>query len=67
MTNKKQPLLLATAPNLDGIKQCIARYYYEEKELQQVNEKEWAVYSGDKRIETVRVVKKGKRYRFEGI
>lgn len=58
--------LLATAGSLAGIKKSIAQFYMGATvTLEQVSDKEWSVSTGRGLQDGVRVVKKGKRFRFE--
>lgn len=59
--------LLGSAPTLDGIKAIIAKYYYGEKELLSLVTNEWQIIGKNGAINGVRVILKGKRYRFESI
>ena len=59
--------LLASSPTLDGIKSVIAKFYYYEKDLIPVAPNEWSIIGKNGTIKGVRVVLKGKRYRFESI
>ena len=59
--------LLASAPTLDGIKAVIAKFYYSEKDLLPVAPNEWSVIGKNGVINGMRVILKGKRYRFESI
>ncbi len=62
-------MLLSSAPSLDAIKDSVTRFYCgEEKTLQQVSEMEWRLAHGDgEPLSGVRIVKKGRRFRFEMI
>lgn len=61
--------LLASSPSLDGIGECIAKFYYRDDiELVSVNTKQWYVVAGEGiPFSKVRVIAKGKRFRFEMI
>ena len=59
--------LLGSSATLDGIKSVIEKFYYSEKELISVAPNEWQVYGKNGEIKGVRVILKGKRYRFESI
>ena len=59
--------LLASSPTLDGIKSVIAKFYYSEKELLSLSANEWQIIGKNGALNGVRVVLKGKRYRFESI
>lgn len=61
--------LLASAPTLAQIEESITRFYCgEKKALAFVSEGTWAIRQLDGReISGVRVVKKGRRYRFEAV
>ena len=59
--------LLGSAPTLDGIKAIIAKFYYSEKELLSVAPNEWQIYGKNGVLNGMRVILKGKRYRFESI
>lgn len=59
--------LLGSAPTLDGIKAIIARYYYGEKELLSLVQNEWQIIGKNGAINGVRVILRGKCYRFESI
>lgn len=61
-------LLLASAPDLEGIIKMICKYWYivpAEIVLQSVNEKKWDIYRRGERLDSFQVVKKGKRIHFE--
>lgn len=59
--------LLGSSSTLDGIKSVIAKFYYGEKELISLVTNEWQIIGKNGTIKGVRVVLKGKRYRFESI
>ena len=59
--------LLGSSATLDGIKAVIAKFYYSEKDLIPVDPNEWSIIGKNGVIKGVRVVLKGKRYRFESI
>ena len=59
--------LLASSPTLDGIKAVIAKFYHSEKELLPVAPNEWKIIGKNGPLKYVRVILKGKRYRFESI
>ena len=59
--------LLASSATLDGIKAVIAKFYYSEKELLPVAANEWQIIGKNGVLNSVRVVLKNKRYRFESI
>ena len=59
--------LLCSSSTLDGIKTVIAKFYYGEKELLPVSPNEWQIICKNGVLNGVRVVLKGKRYRFESI
>ena len=59
--------LLGSSATFDGIKSVIAKFYYSEKELLSVAPNEWSIIGKNGVIKGVRVVLKGKRYRFESI
>ena len=59
--------LIGSAPTLDGIKDVIAKFYYGEKELLSLVPNEWQIIGKNGAINGVRVILKGKRYRFESI
>ncbi|PXV66843.1 hypothetical protein CLV62_104104 [Dysgonomonas alginatilytica] len=61
---KKVTILLASSPTLDGIKICLEQYFYSEKELKEISPTEWQVLGTKSNF---RVIKKGKRFRFEAI
>lgn len=59
--------LLASAPDLDGIGECITRFYGgESKALSHCGVNDvWLLQGAKGTLEGVRVVRKGRRYRFE--
>ena len=59
--------LLASSPTLDGIKSVIAKFYHSEKELISLSPNEWQIIGRNGVLKYVRVILKGKRYRFESI
>lgn len=59
--------LLGSSATLDGIKAVISKFYYSEKDLIHVAPNEWSIIGKNGVIKGVRVVLKGKRYRFESI
>ena len=59
--------LLGSAATLDGIKAIIAKFYYGEKELLSLSTNEWQIIGKNGVLKGVRVILKGKRYRFESI
>ena len=59
--------LLASSATLDGIKAVIAKFYYSEKELLPVSANEWKIIGRNGALKYVRVILKGKHYRFESI
>ena len=59
--------LLGSSPTLDGIKAAIAKFYYGEKEILSLVTNEWQIVGKNGVKKGVRVVLKGKRYRFESI
>ena len=59
--------LISSSATLDGIKSVIAKYYYSEKELISVAPNEWQIIGKNGVINGMRVILKGKRYRFESI
>ena len=59
--------LLGSSATLDGIKTVIAKFYYGEKELLPVSPNEWQIIGKNGVLKGVRVILKGKRYRFESI
>lgn len=59
--------LLGSSSTLDGIKTVIAKFYYGEKELLSLVTNEWQIIGKNGAIDGVRVILKGKRYRFESI
>ena len=59
--------LLGSSATLDGIKTVIAKFYYSEKELLSLSANEWSVIGKNGVLKGVRVILKGKRYRFESI
>ena len=59
--------LLGSSATLYGIKAVIAKFYYSEKELIPVAPNEWQIIGKNGVIKGVRVVLKGKRYRFESV
>lgn len=59
--------LLGSSATLDGIKTVIAKFYHSEKELLPVTANEWQITGKNGALNGVRVVLKGKRYRFESI
>ena len=59
--------LLGSSSTLDGIKTVIAKFYYSEKDLIPASPNEWSIIGKNGVIKWVRVVLKGKRYRFESI
>lgn len=61
-------MLLISSPNLEMIQKGIAKFYYSDSiTLIQIKEKEWQIYNAEKLITCCKVIKKGKRYRFESI
>lgn len=63
------PQLLASSPTLDGIQECIRRFYCgTETRLEPDGDSAWHVIRcSDGKLLSVRVIKKGKRYRFESL
>ena len=59
--------LLASSATLDGIKAVIAKFYHSGKELLSLVTNEWQIIGKNGTIKGVRVVLKGKRYRFDSI
>ena len=59
--------LLGSSSTLEGIKAVIAKFYYSEKELTSLSPNEWSVIGKNGVLKGVRVILKGKRYRFESI
>ena len=59
--------LLGSAATFDGIKSVIAKFYYGEKELISVAPDEWSIIGKNGVLNGMRVILKGKRYRFESI
>ena len=59
--------LLGSSSTLDGIKTVIAKFYYGEKELLSLSANEWQIIGKNGALNSVRVILKGKRYRFESI
>ena len=59
--------LLASSATLDGIKAIITKFYYSEKELLPVAANEWQIIGKNGVLNGMRVILKGKRYRFESI
>lgn len=59
--------LLGSSATLDGIKSVIAKYYYGEKELLSLATNEWQIIGKNGVLKDMRVILKGKRYRFESI
>ena len=59
--------LLGSSSTLDGIKAVITKFYYSEKELLSLSANEWKIIGKNGVLKGVRVVLKGKRYRFESI
>ena len=59
--------LLGSSSTLDGIKSVITKFYYGEKELSPVYANEWQIIGKNGVLNGVRVILKGKRYRFESI
>lgn len=68
MKTKINTTLLASSPSLDGISNCITSFYFNSpKELIEIEPNIWSVSGKNGTIQNVRVIKKGKRYRFESI
>jgi len=64
----KNPLLLASAGSLDDIADCVQQFYCGDwKKLVAIDDRRWLIAWPDtgKILDGVRVIKKGKRYRFE--
>jgi hypothetical protein len=61
--------IFASAPSLETISECITRFYMGEvKTLEVEREGSWTVHNSDGMpLLGVRVVKRGKRYRFETV
>ena len=60
--------LIGSGPTLDKLKDAIAKYFYSpDIELKEVSDGVWEVHNSKGKIEGFRVVKKGKRFRFEHI
>ena len=59
--------LLGSSATLDGIKAIIAKFYYSEKDLIPASPNEWQIIGKNGVINGMRVILKGKRYRFESI
>ena len=59
--------LLGSSSTLEGIKAVIAKFYYSEKDLIPVAANEWKIIGKNGPLNGVRVILKGKRYRFESI
>ena len=59
--------LLGSSATLDGIKAVITKFYYSEKELISLSANEWQIIGKNGVLKGVRVILKGKRYRFESI
>ena len=59
--------LFGSATTFDGIKAVIAKFYYSEKELQEVAPNEWQIIGKNGVLNDMRVILKNGRYRFESI
>lgn len=61
--------LLSSAPTLEDLERSIRRFYgHELKHARMVSDTEGEVLHNDGRLVTgVRIIKKGKRYRFEAV
>ena len=59
--------LIGSSATFDGIKSVIAKFYYGEKELLSASDNEWQIIGKNGVINDMRVILKGKRYRFESI
>lgn len=61
--------LLATAPDIEGIKRMISAYWFNPaiKLGATACPYTYDVYQSEKRMENFRVIQKGKRFRFEAI
>ena len=59
--------LLCSSTTLDGIKSVIAKFYYSEKELQEVSPNEWSIIGKNGVLKDMRVILKKGRYLFESI
>jgi len=58
--------LLISSPTLKGLEKAIQKYYYSPSIfLEQETENKWSVNNSKGIINSVVVIKKGKRYRFE--
>jgi hypothetical protein len=58
--------LLISSPTLKGLEKAIQNYYYSPSIfLEQETENKWSVNNSKGIINSVVVIKKGKRYRFE--
>ena len=68
MKPKINTTLLASSPSLDGINDCITSFYFNSpKELIEIEPNIWSISGKNGTIQNARVIKKGKRYRFESI
>jgi len=63
---KKSFKLVGSDGSLESLIKGISKWFFGSQiSLQQINSKEWDVYNSKGLIEGVRVISKGKRYRFE--